>query len=127
MAYNLWIKKLVVIGLIIIAIGLALIIFSDSWSYETQLNVNFNEEWEGYYELTLNNQSTREDIEGNSPLNFTVKRENGDQLLVNIKAKNNGSTNNMSIELLKENEVITKNSTNNPYSGVKLFAWNFFI
>lgn len=114
-------KKLLIILGVITVIGLAVILYVDNGSYEEELSVVSEGEWIGYYELTLNGTTTHETIMGGGPLDFTIKRQNGDKLFVYVNSTHYGSKKDLKIKILKNNEIMAENSSSNHTAGVWLY------
>ncbi|WP_297897000.1 hypothetical protein [Methanobrevibacter sp.] len=113
-------KKLLAIIIIITIVGLAVILYIDNGSYEEELSVISEGEWIGYYELTSNGTTTHETIMGPGPLDFTIKRQNGDKLLVYVNSTSYGSNKDLEIKILKNKEIVAENSSSNHTAGVWL-------
>lgn len=114
-------KYLLVIILILTVIGVAFILTIDKGSNEEELSIISQGEWKGYYNLTLNGTTTHEAIMGGGSLNFTIKRQLGDKLVVYVNDTGYGNTQNLEIRLLENNRVIAQNSSSNHSEGVWLY------
>jgi len=114
-------KKILIVLAVITVVCLAVILYINNSYYEEQLSVVSEGEWIGYYELTLNGTTTNETIMGGESLNFTIKRQNGDKLVVYVNSTHYGSKKDLEIKILKNNKIIAENSSNNHTAGVWLF------
>jgi len=114
-------KKILIVLAVITVVCLAVILYINLSYYEEQLSVVSEGEWIGYYELTLNGTTTNETIMGGESLNFTIKRQNGDKLVVYVNSTHYGSKKDLEIKILKNNKIIAENSSNNHTAIVWLF------
>lgn len=112
---------LLVLILILTVIGVVFILITDDGSHEEQLSIISQGEWKGYYNLTLNGSSTHEPLIGGGSLNFTIKRQKGDKLVVYVNDTGYGNTQDLEIRLLENNNIIAQNSSNNHSAGVWLY------
>lgn len=113
-------KKFLIILIILIVAGIVAILYTDIGTKNEQLSINFDKEWKGYYEVSLNENITHEKIEGDRPLNFTIKRDKGDKLKVFVKSTANNSSGYISIIIYENGKKISENSSSNPSLGVGL-------
>ncbi|RBQ23857.1 hypothetical protein ALNOE001_06490 [Candidatus Methanobinarius endosymbioticus] len=91
--------------LIVLVAGVVIIVSVDNDSYEEQLSLYSNDEWKGYYELTVNGSTTHENLVGGCPDNLTIKRQNGDKLVVYVNSTFNNPSGNLIIKLIEDNQI----------------------
>lgn len=99
---------------------IGLFVYMDEGSRNEELAIISQGEWQGYYELTLNNEVTHEDIMGGGSLNFTIKRDKGDKLKVFVNDTFDNERD-LAIKLFDGDRLIAENSSSNHLTGVFLF------
>ena len=112
--------KYLFILVFLVAVGVTSLVLMDEGSRKTELSIISEGEWKGYYKLTLNGETVHENIEGGGSLNFTIKRQVGDKLVVYVN-DTYGNKKDLKIKLLENGEIIAQNSSNDHLAGVWLY------